>query len=182
MQISLHPRFFDRDSAVLGYSGSGKSTLARELAEIYQTEVLHFDAVHFLPDWKIRGEDEKMKITEEFLNTHDSWVIDGNYSKLFYERRMSEADVIILLLFNRFSCLLRAYRRYVRYKNTTRPDMAEGCNEKFDLEFAKWVFHKGRTKNIKKRYEGIVNQYRNKVTVIRNQKQLNKYIKTSLQQ
>ena len=51
---------------------------------------------------------------------------------LFYERRMEEADIIILLLFNRFSCLYRAYCRYIRYKNTTRPDMAEGCKEKFD--------------------------------------------------
>jgi len=93
---------------------------------------------------------------------------------------MQEADKIIFLSFNRFSCLYRTYKRYLKYKNTTRPDMAEGCNEKFDFEFAKWVFHKGITKNIKKRYESIVNQYRNKVTVIRNQKQLNKYIKTSL--
>ena len=139
--------------AVLGYSGSGKSTLARELAEIYQTEVLHFDAVHFLPDWKVRGEDEKMKITEDFLNTHDSWVIDGNYSKLFYERRMMEADRIILLLFNRFSCFFRAYGRYVKFKGSTRPDMAEGCREKFDLEFAKWILFEGRKKSSRERYK-----------------------------
>lgn len=76
---------------IAGYSGSGKSTLARKLAEIYQTDILHFDTVQFLPNWKIRSEDEKKRITEEFLNTHDSWVIDGNYSKQFYERRMAEA-------------------------------------------------------------------------------------------
>lgn len=45
--------------AIVGYSGSGKSTLARELAKKYQTDVLHFDAVHFLPDWKIRSDEEK---------------------------------------------------------------------------------------------------------------------------
>ena len=132
--------------AIVGYSGSGKSTLARELAQKYQTDVLHFDAVHFLPDWKIRIDDEKKRITEIFLNTYDSWVIDGNYSKLFYERRMEEADIIILLLFNRFSCLYRAYCRYIRYKNTTRPDMAEGCKEKFDLEFIKWILWDRRRK------------------------------------
>ena len=125
--------------AIVGYSGSGKSTLARELSKKYQTDVLHFDAVHFLPDWKIRSDEKKKRITENFLNTHDSWVIDGNYSKLFYERRMEEADIIILLLFNRFSCLYRAYCRYIRYKNTTRPDMAEGCKEKFDLELNKYI-------------------------------------------
>ena len=72
---------------------------------------------------------------------------------LFYERRMEEADIIILLLFNRFSCLYRAYCRYIRYKNTTRPDMAEGCKEKFDLDGDKAV-------------------------VIKNQKQLDIYIQS----
>ena len=100
--------------AIVGYSGSGKSTLARELARKYQIDVLHLDTVQFLPDWKIRSDEEKKKITENFLDTHDSWVIDGNYSTLFYERRMEEAEIIILLLFHRFSCLYRAYRRYTK--------------------------------------------------------------------
>ena len=69
--------------AIIGYSGSGKSTLARKLGKIYQTDVLHFDTIHFLPDWEIRAKDEKMRLTKEFLDSHESWVIDGNYSKLF---------------------------------------------------------------------------------------------------
>ena len=71
----------------IGYSGSGKSTLACKLAELYQIDVFHFDTIQFLPDWKIRSEDDKIKLTKVFLDAHDSWVIDGNYSKLFYDRR-----------------------------------------------------------------------------------------------
>ncbi len=164
--------------AILGYSGSGKSTLARELAKIYHVDVLHFDTVHFLPNWIIRSDEEKKRITKQFLDTHSSWVIDGNYSKLFYERRMAEADVIILLLFNRFLCLHRAYCRYVQYRNTTRPDMAEGCKEKFDLEFIKWILWQGRKKQSKERYKRLVSQYPDKVIVIKNQKQLDKYIQS----
>ena len=92
--------------AILGYSGSGKSVLAQRLADKYGTDVLHFDTVQFLPNWEIRAEEDKRRLTEEFLDSHDRWVIDGNYSKLSYERRMEEADRIILLLFNRFSCLI----------------------------------------------------------------------------
>ena len=88
--------------AIMGYSGAGKSTLARELAVLYHTDVLHFDSVQFLPNWEVRDIEEKKRMTEEFMDTHDSWVIDGNYSKLCYERRMEEGDVIVLLLFNRF--------------------------------------------------------------------------------
>ena len=162
--------------AILGYSGSGKSTLARILAEKYKTEVLHFDRVQFLPNWEIRSDDDKKRITKEFLDTHTDWVIDGNYSKLFYDRRMEEADVVILLLFNRFSCLYRAFKRYVKYKNKTRPDMGEGCKEKFDLEFARWILYKGRTRSEKKRYKQVISQYGDKVIVIKNQRQLDSFI------
>lgn len=164
--------------AIVGYSGSGKSTLARRLAEKYGIAVLHFDTVQFLPNWEIRSDDEKKRITEDFLNSNDSWVIDGNYSKLCYERRMEEADQIILLLFNRFSCLFRAFRRYCKYKNRSRPDMAEGCNEKYDLTFMKWILWEGRTKAAKERYRWVISKYRDKVIIIKNQKQLDAYTKT----
>lgn len=162
--------------AILGYSGSGKSTLARLLAEKYNIDVLHFDAVHFLPGWEIRDREEKEKIIQTFLDTHTSWVIDGNYSKLSYERRLEESDVIIMLLFNRVSCFCRAYRRYKNYKDKTRPDMAEGCSEKFDREFAKWILWDSRKKSARDRYKEINEKYSNKVIVIRNQKELDRYI------
>jgi len=113
--------------------------LARLLAEKHDIPAFHFDTVQFLPNWEIRGDEEKARMTDEFMNTHDAWVMDSNYARFSFERRMQEADVVILLLFNHFSCLLRAYRRYRTYKNTTRPDMAAGCNEKFDAEFARWI-------------------------------------------
>ena len=163
--------------AIMGYSGSGKSTLARKLAEKYALDILHFDQVQFLPNWEIRETVEKERLTKEFLDSHDAWVIDGNYSKLSYERRLEEADSIILLLFNRFSCLWRAYRRFRTYHNTIRPDMAEGCQEKFDWEFMRWILRDGRTKRARQRYQQIVSQYGEKVVVIQNQRQLDAYQK-----
>ena len=162
--------------AILGYSGSGKSTLTAILAKKYGIDVLHFDAVHFLPGWVIRDRAEKERIVEDFLNSHTSWVIDGNYTKLSYERRLEEADLIIMLLFNRFSCFYRAYRRYKTYSGTTRPDMAEGCPEKFDREFAKWILWDSRKKKARDRYKEIGKEYSDKVIVIKNQKQLDQYI------
>lgn len=163
--------------AILGYSGSGKSTLARKLADRYGVDVLHFDTVQFLPNWVIRSDEDKKHLTENFLDAHDAWVIDGNYSKLYFERRMEEADQIILLLFNRFSCLFRAFRRYQQYKNQSRPDMAEGCCEKFDFEFMKWILWKGRTKENRNRFRWILSQYGHKTILIKNQKQLTAFIR-----
>ena len=120
--------------AILGHSGSGKSTLARKLGDHYKLPVLHFDAVQFLPGWEIRRQEDKEAMTKAFLDANDQWVIDGNYSKLSFQRRMEEADVIIMLLFNRFSCLSRAFHRYRTYRNATRPDMAEILEEEAKLD------------------------------------------------
>ena len=158
--------------AILGYSGSGKSTLARNLSEKYNIPVLHFDTVQFLPNWEIRVQEEKERMTKDFLDANDAWVIDGNYSKLSYQRRMEEADVIILLLFNKISCLYRVTRRYLKYKDSTRPDMAEGCNEKLDWEFIKWILRDGRTEESRQRYQGVLARYPEKTILIKNQRQL----------
>ncbi|MGI6173145.1 MAG: AAA family ATPase [Christensenellales bacterium] len=158
--------------AVIGYSGSGKSTLARKIAERLGIEVLHIDTVQFLPDWAIRPQEEKEAIVREFLDTHDAWVIDGNYSKLSYERRMEEADIIIEMLFPRMVSLFRVIKRYIRYRNTSRPDMAQGCNEKVDLEFVKWVLWKGRSRTSKGRYLELQRRYPHKTFVVKNSRQV----------
>ena len=159
--------------AIIGHSGSGKSTLARKLAEQYNLPVLHFDRVQFRPNWEIRPQPSKEIMTKTFLDVHPSWVIDGNYSKLSYTRRMEEADVIVVMLFNRWHCLWRVTKRYLKYKNKTRPDMAQGCKEKLDWEFVKWVLWEGRSKEKLQRFQNIVDSYPDKTVVIKNQRQLN---------
>ena len=159
--------------AIIGHSGSGKSTLARKLSEKYDLPVLHFDAVQFRPNWEIRPQPSKEIMTKVFLDLHTDWVIDGNYSKLSYERRMEEADVIVVMLFNRLNCLWRVTKRYVTYKNKTRPDMGPGCKEKLDWEFVKWILRDCRSKSAKDRYSWVISRYGDKVIVVKNQRQLN---------
>lgn len=163
--------------AVLGYSGAGKSTLARMLGEHYNIPVLHLDTVQFLPDWGIRDEQEKRKITFDFMQ-QENWVIDGNYSGLYKTERLEQADKIFILSFNRFFCFKSALKRYFQNKGHTRPDMADGCNEKFDLEFALWILFWGRTYKKRKEYKNICHQYRDKTICFHNRKQVNDYIDT----
>ena len=83
------------------------------LCKQYRVPALHMDTVQFLPGWEIRAETDKQNIVRSFLDSNpDGWVIDGNYSKLSFERRAAEADIIIQMLFGRISCLLRCVRRY----------------------------------------------------------------------
>lgn len=162
--------------AVLGYSGSGKSTLARFLSQKYDIPVLHIDTIQFKAGWQERELEEKQAMMKEFLDLHDSWVIDGNYTALMQERRLEEADLIILMLFNRFSCYFRAWKRYFHYRGKSRPDMAEGCPEKVDWEFTKWIFHDGRTESVKAHYDDIYRRYHEKFIIIHTQKELEAFM------
>lgn len=161
--------------AIIGYSASGKSTLARCIAEKYGIDALHLDTVHHLPGWQERPDEEAAQIVAHFLDTHESWVIEGNYTRLCYERRLEEADLIIEMLFNRFSAIARATKRYHTYKGRSRPDMTEGCDEKLDGAFIRWILIDSRKKGARMRYTDIRARYRDKTVVIRNQSQLEAY-------
>ncbi len=162
--------------AILGYSGAGKSTLAARLGKLYGLPVLHLDCVEFMPNWEKRKLDEKQRIAADFMCDNDGWVIDGNYSKLFRAERLEQANMIVMLLFNRFSCLWRAIKRYRSFKGKSRPDMGDGCIEKLDLEFIWWILHGGRIKKKKADYKAIRDKYPDKVTVLKNQRQLDEFL------
>lgn len=162
---------------ILGYSGSGKSTLARAFAQKYGLKIIHLDSIRFMEGWKERSFEEMSAIVGKFMDENENWVIDGNFSNVLYDRRLLEADLIVELLFNRFTCLFRVYKRYRKYKNKTRPDMAEGCTEKLDKEFISWILHDGRQKKQKTRYKKVKEKYGDKVVVIKNQRGLSKFTK-----
>lgn len=161
---------------IMGYSGAGKSTLARKLGEIYGENVLHLDQVYWMPGWNPRPDEERKRIVNDFLDSHTGWVIDGNYQNICYDRRLEEADMIILLLFNRFDCYFRARKRFKTYKGKSRPDMTEGCNEKIDAEFTKWIFFGGRTAAKRENYRKLCEKYAGKTVVLKKQRDTDRYL------
>lgn len=163
--------------AILGYAGAGKSTLARQLGELYGAPVLHLDTVQFLPNWEERERSEKEKIVADFLDENSSWVIDGTYSGLHFDRRLEEADLIVMLLFNRFTCLSRVISRYRKFKGVSRPDMTDGCIEKLDGEFARWVLYEGRTAKRREKFKRTAKKFPEKTVIIKNQRRLDKFMK-----
>ena len=165
--------------AILGYSGAGKSTLAQTLSARFGLPVLHLDRVHWAENWTERDDAEKQRLALDFMdkNSDGGWVIDGNYSNLLRARRLEEADQIILLLFNRFSSLCRVTKRYFRYRGHSRPDMGEGCTEKLDAAFVYWVLWRGRSRKKRQSYAMILAQYPEKTVVLRNQRQLDRFLR-----
>lgn len=152
---------------ILGLSGAGKSTLARELGQQHGAPVLHLDRVHFLPGWVERELEDERSLLRDFMDTHDAWVIEGGYSNVEFERRTEEADLIYILLAPRLARLWRVGRRWLRFRGTSRPDMTEGCPEKVDFAFVKWILWEGCNPARMRRYRQVAQEHPTKTRIYR---------------
>ncbi|WP_164669410.1 DNA topology modulation protein [Virgibacillus doumboii] len=130
--------------AIIGSGGSGKSTFARQLGERLQIKVHHLDALFWKPGW-IGVPKQEQKQMQHDLVKRDKWIIDGNYGGTM-DIRLNAADTIILLDLPRLVCVYRIIKRFVQYRNKSRPDMGTGCEERISLEFLKWVWQYPKAK------------------------------------
>lgn len=71
--------------------------------------------------------------------------MDGNYGRTL-DIRLKQANVIILLDFSKWITVYQVLKRRVMYQGKSRPDMNEGCPERLDLDFVKWVWSFRKTK------------------------------------
>lgn len=159
--------------AIIGYSGAGKSTLAQRLGEALELPVLHLDTVHWLPGWQVRDKEGRDRMVLDFLSQNENgWIIDGNYSGMLHEERMAAAHLIIFLDFPRRVCLARAWTRYRQNKGKTRSSMTDGCDERFDFEFVKWILVDGRNKKRKAAFENVAKNHPEKFIRCKNNSQV----------
>jgi adenylate kinase family enzyme len=122
--------------AIVGAGGVGKSTFADELGLRTGIPIVHLDQQFWKPGWAETPRDEWRDLQEELLSG-ESWIADGNYGATF-DVRFSRADTVIVLTLPRWRCTLRAFTRSLR--NRGRAIQAEGCPERVDVEFLKWVW------------------------------------------
>lgn len=128
-----------RKVLVIGSGGAGKSTFARRLGSLLDIEVVHLDKLYWNPGW-VETPRPAWRETIEKLLRRDAWILDGNYSNTL-ELRIAACDTIIFLDFPRVLCLWRVVRRAKMYRRRSRPDMAEGCEERLTLAFLLWVWN-----------------------------------------
>lgn len=123
---------------VIGSCGAGKSVFATALAKKTGLPLIHLDVEFWNPGW-VETPDGEWPAKVEALAARETWIIDGNYSGTF-PLRMPRADTIILITRPRWLCLARAIWRSVRHYRRTRVDIGEGCPERFNLDFYKWIW------------------------------------------
>ncbi|MGO1060355.1 topology modulation protein [Planococcus sp. FY231025] len=123
---------------VVGVSaGVGKSTFARALGEELGLPVYHLDRYHWKPGWVEADKNEFREALEGLVN-EDAWIIEGNYSSTI-DLRLSRADTLIYLELPLRVCLYRVLKRWLTNIGRTRPDMGEGCPERMEWEFLKFI-------------------------------------------
>lgn len=127
---------------IIGPCGSGKSTLARELAQRMDLPLIHMDQLGWQAGWI---ETEKAQLVARLADivAQEEWLIEGNYGSTLAPR-LSRADKLIYLDFPIRLCLWRLVRRIVRHRGRPRPDMPEGCPERFDAAFFWYVLNWNR--------------------------------------
>ncbi len=140
---------------ILGCSGAGKSTLARRLGEMTGLPVVHLDQLYWRPGWVEPEREQWLSSLARALQC-DAWIMDGHFGSSI-SMRLEAADTVILFDFPTTICIRRVLTRVLRSLGKTRPDMANGCPERFDWEFMRfvWSFRKQRLPHVMKKLESF---------------------------
>lgn len=123
---------------VVGSAGAGKSTLAMALASALELPVIHLDKLWWLPGWRNRSQEEFDRMLDREL-AKEAWIMDGNYNRTL-KARLARADCVLWLDLPRLVCVFSVLRRIAANRGRTRLDMGEGCPERLDWEFLRWVW------------------------------------------
>jgi len=160
---------------IIGCGGAGKSTLARQLGEKLDLPVVHLDKLFWKPGWV---ESAKEEIDEKILAELEKpqWIIDGNYNRTM-PQRIQYCDTIIYLDFSRLACLLGVLKRVLTTYGKVRPDMGEGCPERIDFEFLKWVWNFNKDKQ--ERYYRMLNDAEGVETIVlKNRRMVKRFLQS----
>jgi adenylate kinase family enzyme len=142
---------------VMGSSGSGKSTFARRLSEITDIPFVSLDALYWKPGWVASDNAEfEQRIAE--VARRPQWVMDGNYTRYGAgELRRHSSDTVIWFDLPRRSCMFGIMTRIAASYGKVRPEMAQGCPEKIDFEFFRyvWTYRRQQRPKLLTYFEGL---------------------------
>lgn len=159
---------------VIGCCGAGKSTFSKKLHDITGLNLVHLDQLYWLPNWTEPPKDKWAEIVAR-ASDEESWIMDGNYGGTM-NIRLARADTVIYLDYPTTRCLWRITKRIIKYHGERRPDMPEGCNERFDLDF----YHYVATYNLlrRKRLLQMVKDMSSEksVKILRNDREVDAYL------
>lgn len=124
---------------VVGIPGGGKSTLATKLAEKTGLPLIELDQVFWRSGWKVTPRDEwRAKLMQ--MVAEPRWIMAGHYGNSL-DIRLPRADTVIICDRNRVTAIRRAALRMVVSYGRVRKDMADGCPERFESDFYRYIWN-----------------------------------------
>lgn len=161
---------------IIGGGGAGKSTFARKLGEKIGVPVYHLDSLFWNPGWIETPKDQWDDRLKDLVN-EDTWITDGNFGRTL-EIRVQKSDTVIFLDMPTHLRMYRILKRRIMYHGKTRPDMREGCNEKLDWEFVKWVWN--YNKNSRENVMELLNKYNDsaEIVVLKDSRDVKRYLES----
>ena len=160
---------------IIGCGGAGKSTLARQLGEKLGMPVVHLDKLFWRPNW-VQVSKEEFDALHRAELEKERWIMDGNFNRTMPER-IDRCDTVIYLDFSRFACLRGVFKRVLTTYGKVRPDMGEGCPERIDWEFLKWVWNYNRDKR-ERNYQLLNEATHAETIVLKNRREVNRFLGT----
>lgn len=160
---------------LIGCGGAGKSTLARQMGEKLNIPVVHLDKLFWHPGWVESTKEEiDARIFQEIRKPQ--WIMDGNYNRTL-PQRLEYCDTVIYMDFNRAACLMGVLKRVLTTYGKVRPDMGEGCPERIDFEFLKWVWN--FNKNKREKYYRLLNEAQGVNTIVlKNRRMVKRFLES----
>ncbi len=160
---------------IIGCGGAGKSTLARQLGEKLGLPVVHLDKLYWRPGWVHVSLEEFDVLLDDVLK-QEAWIMDGNFNNTI-PKRIARCDTVIYLDFSRFACIRGVLKRVLTTYGTVRPDMGEGCPERFDWEFLRWVWNFNRDK--REKYYRLLNETEEIQTIVlKNRRMVKRFLQS----
>lgn len=124
---------------ICGISGAGKTTLAKNVAINFGHSPINMDEHFWLENWEQRPVEDFYDRTDKAIQT-EKWVLEGAVGKVI-SRYAPQADIVIWLNFSRYFAIFRVLKRItMHYNKKTRAEMPDGCIERFDFNFIKWIW------------------------------------------
>jgi adenylate kinase family enzyme len=120
--------------SVVGTSGSGKTTLARQISQRLEIPHVELDYLHWKPNW-VEVSDDVMRDRVSQVLSGNSWVVDGNYSKV-RDIVWGRADTVVWLDYALTVIMSRVVWRTL-HRVITQQEVCNGNRETWKTTFSK---------------------------------------------
>jgi len=161
--------------SIIGQNGTGKTTLARVLSKQLSLPIVHMDTYIWGANWKENDRKEAEQKIQNLLISQEGWIAEGYLT--YAPREILElADLVIYLDYSDFQAFWNNIKRWIKHRKNRRPELAEGCEEKFSPKSWVGLFHPGGVKQLIK--DALEKYPPHNMVRVTSPRMLRKYIKT----